>query len=119
MSSFCDKVSVRDLEILEMVAQGRSNEQIGTALHLSTQSIGRYISLLIARMHVSNRAALVARGYTEGLLDASTWPPRAPHAQDHAEIAFPTTSRRATPARVLVRLDEHDDVSGDLVNRQR
>ena len=75
--NYYTRLTARELQVVELVAQGRSNDQIATALALSTQSVARYVSVLIARMHVPNRAALVARAYTQGLLDGREWPPRA------------------------------------------
>lgn len=66
----------RELSVLRLVASGRTNAQIATALYISAQSVGRCIGLLLMRTNADNRAELVARAYVEGVLDATAWPPR-------------------------------------------
>lgn len=55
----------RELDILRLLARGRSNEQISGALHLSIGTVRNYISTLFAKLDVSDRtqAALVAVRY--------------------------------------------------------
>ena len=103
MSDYFTKVSPRELRVLELVAQGESNEQIASRLALSSQAVARNLSVLMTRMHVPNRAALVARAYTQRILHPSAWPPVAlgvepPRAeQPRAERDRGTVDLRARP----------------------
>jgi len=65
----------RELEVLRLIAGGRTNAQIAAELFLSNQSVGRCIGTLLLRTHADNRAELVARAYVEGVLDHTAWPP--------------------------------------------
>ena len=65
----------RELDVLELVAQGLSNDQIATRLHLSTQTVAHHLSAMLQRLGSHNRAELVARGFAGGLLQIGVWPP--------------------------------------------
>jgi len=51
----------RELRILELLAKGRSNSEIGATLHLSSRTVKRTLSGLFERFHVANRIELAAR----------------------------------------------------------
>ncbi len=62
--------------MLELVAAGCTNDQIGRLLFLSGPSVNRVVAQLLMRTQTKNRAELVARAFTEGVLDPLEWPPR-------------------------------------------
>ena len=47
----------RDRDVLELVAQGRSNGQIATELHLSVKTVQNHVSSLLTRSGCATRAA--------------------------------------------------------------
>ncbi|MGF1513149.1 MAG: response regulator transcription factor [Elainellaceae cyanobacterium] len=49
----------REQEVLDLLTKGLSNAQIGEALHLSARTIEKYVSSLLRKTQVSNRAELV------------------------------------------------------------
>lgn len=55
----------RELDILRLLARGRSNEQIAGTLHLSVGTVRNYVSTLFSKLDVADRtqAALVAVRY--------------------------------------------------------
>jgi DNA-binding NarL/FixJ family response regulator len=55
----------RELEILRLLARGRSNDQIASTLHLSVGTVRNYVSTLFSKLDVSDRtqAALAAVRY--------------------------------------------------------
>jgi DNA-binding CsgD family transcriptional regulator len=53
-------LSQREREIVDLVAQGLPNKQIGAALKVSPWTVGSHLRLLYARYGVTSRAALVA-----------------------------------------------------------
>lgn len=59
----------RELEILSHVGMGLSNEEIGKALYLSPQTARTYVSRLMSKLNVRNRAQLVVLAHRAGLLD--------------------------------------------------
>lgn len=67
----------RDLEIIVYLAQGYSRQEIAGLLYMSQANVAYRIHLMRSRAQVQNSAALVARAYSLGLLDQTTWPPTA------------------------------------------
>lgn len=65
-----------DGRILEGVAAGASTMQLATRLYLSRQGVEYHVGSMLRKLRVSNRAALVSRAYSMGLLVAGAWPPR-------------------------------------------
>ena len=67
----------RELEILQLLAQRRSNAQIAAELYLSQKTVRNYVSAIFAKLQVADRAeaGLVARAAGLGSLDAD--PPRS------------------------------------------
>ena len=59
-----DDLSRRELEVLELVAAGLTNEEIATRLYLSIRTIERHLSNIYVKLGVSGksgRAAAAAR----------------------------------------------------------
>ncbi|MET7396672.1 response regulator transcription factor [Dactylosporangium sp. NPDC005572] len=56
-------LSGRELEILRLVSQGRTNREIGSRMHLSEGTVKNHISRILGRLHLRDRtqAALYAR----------------------------------------------------------
>jgi len=67
-------LSDREVEVLRLVARGRTNQAIGRELHLSLNTVKTHISHILAKLGVADRAAAAARAAALGLLDD----PRAP-----------------------------------------
>lgn len=58
----------RELEVLRMVAAGRSNRAIAAELVVSERTIDRHVSNMFAKLGVSSRAAATACAYEQRLL---------------------------------------------------
>jgi DNA-binding NarL/FixJ family response regulator len=71
-------LSLLDARILEGIALGESNLRMAGRLHLSRQGIEYRVAAMPRRFRAPNRAALVSRPYTAGLLSVSPWPPKVP-----------------------------------------
>ncbi|OEV03690.1 helix-turn-helix transcriptional regulator [Streptomyces oceani] len=65
-----------DARILEGVASGSSTVQLAARLYLSRQGVEYHVGLMLRRMKVPNRAALVARAHSMGMFTVGSWPPR-------------------------------------------
>ena len=58
----------RELEVLRLVAEGRTNRAIAVALVLSERTIERHVSNILAKLRVPSRAAATAYAYEHRLL---------------------------------------------------
>lgn len=65
----------RESEILRLVAGGSTAAATAAELGLTADGVNYHLAKLAERLAVPNRAALIARSYTLGLLDARQWPP--------------------------------------------
>jgi DNA-binding CsgD family transcriptional regulator len=59
----------RELEVLQLVAEGRSNGEIGTALFISAKTASVHVSNILAKLGVAGRGEAAALAHREGLLD--------------------------------------------------
>ncbi|HVA36766.1 MAG TPA: LuxR C-terminal-related transcriptional regulator [Candidatus Dormibacteraeota bacterium] len=53
-------LSERELEVLRLVAQGRSNKEIASALSLSPWTVNNHMARILRKLNVENRAAAVS-----------------------------------------------------------
>lgn len=58
--------------MLELVAQGRTNEQIAASLDLSPLTVKKHLERMSAKLGVSNRAALVALAWQRSRTGGTT-----------------------------------------------
>ncbi len=63
-----DDLTEREHEILELVANGKSNKEIAAELFLSEKTVKHYMTNILQKLHVRNRveAALLAQAQTRG-----------------------------------------------------
>ena len=64
-------LSAREMEILALVAEGKSNPEIGRDLHLSSRTVRNYVSDILSKLQLSSRAqaaAFAARNRIEDYL---------------------------------------------------
>ena len=65
----------REDEVLRLVAEGRTNHDIATALEISDATVKFHMSNILAKLHLENRAQAVAFAHRHGLTqDASPQP---------------------------------------------
>jgi DNA-binding CsgD family transcriptional regulator len=62
------RLSPREQEVLELVAEGYSNAMIATRLHLSENTIKTYVENLLSRLNARNRAEAVAAASRQNLI---------------------------------------------------
>jgi PAS domain S-box-containing protein len=65
-----------DARILEGVAAGESTIRLASKLYLSRQGVEYHVGRLLRKLKVQNRASLVSRAYSLGILKVGSWPPR-------------------------------------------
>ena len=61
-------LTARELEVLRMVAAGKTNHAIASALHLADKTVHRHVSNIYAKLGVSSRAAATAYAYRHHLV---------------------------------------------------
>jgi two-component system response regulator NreC len=61
-------LSKKEVEMLRMVADGLTNQQIATRLNLSVYTIKEYLSKTMRKLDTRSRAETVARAISDGLL---------------------------------------------------
>ena len=62
------RISPRELEVLRLMADGRSNQQIAAQLLISEHTVKFHISSIFGKLEVGNRTAAVVKADREGLL---------------------------------------------------
>jgi two-component system NarL family response regulator len=60
-------LTARQVEILTLVAQGSTYLQVGEALHLSEVTVRYHMSQILERLHLQNRAQVIAYAARHGL----------------------------------------------------
>ncbi len=63
-----EPISQRELEVLELVAQGASNRDAAARLFISEATVKTHLMHIYSKLGVNDRAAAVAEGFNRGLL---------------------------------------------------
>jgi len=64
----CEQLSRRELEVLRLVAEGRSNREIGELLFISGNTAANHVRAILQKTGAANRAEAVAFAGRHGLL---------------------------------------------------
>ena len=75
-----------DARILEGVAAGIPTVRLASSLYLSRGGIEYHVDILLRKLKVNNRPALVSKAYSIGLLRQG-WPPRV--NPDYLKVSCP------------------------------
>ncbi|MFZ1399331.1 MAG: response regulator transcription factor [Candidatus Promineifilaceae bacterium] len=59
----------RDLEILQLVAQGLSNQEVANKLFLAEKTVRNRLSIIFKQLHLENRTQAALYALREGLID--------------------------------------------------
>jgi DNA-binding NarL/FixJ family response regulator len=61
-------LSTREVEVLRLIATGKTNRAIAEELFLSEKTVARHVSNIFGKLSLSSRAAATAYAYENGLL---------------------------------------------------
>ncbi|CAM5493281.1 response regulator transcription factor [Streptomyces griseorubiginosus] len=67
-----DGLTAREVEVLALIAEGLSNQEIARALHVSTATVKTHINNLFAKAGLKDRAQAVRYAYAKGLVRPPT-----------------------------------------------
>ena len=73
-SRLAEPLSVRELEVLPLIARGLTNQEIAARLYLSLHTVKAHARNIYAKLGVSSRTQAVARGRALGLLSEDRRP---------------------------------------------
>lgn len=62
-------LSLRELDVLTRVAEGKSNKEIGAELHLSVNTVRNYVSTILEKLGLTNRIELALYAVKHNLSD--------------------------------------------------
>lgn len=65
-------LTARELEVLRLVAAGKTNRAIASALFISDKTVARHLSNIFDKLGLSSRAAATAYAYEHDLIESST-----------------------------------------------
>ncbi|MCU1501450.1 MAG: two component transcriptional regulator, LuxR family [Ilumatobacteraceae bacterium] len=64
-----DQLTSRELEVLELMARGRTNQEIAAALYLGERTVKTHVGNVFAKLDARDRAAAIIGAYRAGLVD--------------------------------------------------
>ena len=62
-----EKLTARELEVLRLIAQGSTNQEIAVQLGISERTISTHISNILGKLHLANRTQAALYAVREGL----------------------------------------------------
>ncbi len=61
-------ISEREIEVLGLISAGKSNKEIGSALHIAEDTVKRHVSNILMKLGVSDRAQAATEAIRRGFL---------------------------------------------------
>jgi DNA-binding CsgD family transcriptional regulator len=62
------RLTAREIEVLRLVAMGKTNRAIATGLFLSEKTVARHVSNILGKLGLASRSAATAYAYEQGLV---------------------------------------------------
>lgn len=67
--AFYEELSDREVEVLERIAHGASNKEIGTELGISESTVKNHVNRILAKLHAADRTQAVTLAVQRGIID--------------------------------------------------
>lgn len=67
-----DPLTDREIDVLKLVAQGQTNQEIAHALIISERTVGNHINSILSKLHLANRTQAALYALREGLAKLDT-----------------------------------------------
>lgn len=65
------ELTAREMEVLQLIAQGRSNAEIAAELFITERTVKAHVSNLLSKLHLSDRTQAAIYAWREGLIEKS------------------------------------------------
>jgi two-component system, NarL family, response regulator LiaR len=62
------ELSERELQVLELIARGLSNQDIGTRLFISEKTVKSHVSNILSKLHLSDRTQAAVFAWQQGIM---------------------------------------------------
>ncbi|WP_300344386.1 response regulator transcription factor [Nesterenkonia sp.] len=69
-STLLNALTDRELDVMRLVARGRSNGEIADELHLAEQTVKTHVSRILSKLSLRDRTQIVVTSYESGLVRA-------------------------------------------------
>jgi NarL family two-component system response regulator LiaR len=66
--SLSERLTVRELEVLRLIAEGRSNRDIADQLFISHRTAMQHVANILGKLNVNSRTAAAAYAHRHGLI---------------------------------------------------
>jgi DNA-binding NarL/FixJ family response regulator len=66
-----DALTARETDVLQLIARGMSNKQIGQQLNLTEGTVKGYVSQILAKLHLADRTQVALYAIREGLTEGA------------------------------------------------
>jgi DNA-binding NarL/FixJ family response regulator len=63
-----ENLSAREIEVLQLVAKGASNKEIGKSLHISTATVKTHLIHIYGKLGVDDRTVAVTKALEKGII---------------------------------------------------
>ena len=67
-ASAADLLTPREREVLQLVAEGHTNNAIANLLHISIKTVEKHRANVMSKLEVSDLASLIREGIKQGLI---------------------------------------------------
>jgi two-component system NarL family response regulator len=63
-----DELTARELEVLRMMVAGKSNKEIGAALHVTEGTVKMHVNHILRKLSVSGRTQAISHAVKRGIV---------------------------------------------------